>query len=72
MGDAVETLGRRSEVLRLHLDELQRRLWLGVEAAQLGPGRVAVVAAVTGVATDTVRRGAPASTSARSRRPGDP
>lgn len=57
MGDAVETLGRRSEVLRLHLDELQRRLWLGVEAAQLGPGRVAVVAAVTGVATDTVRRG---------------
>jgi hypothetical protein len=29
-GDAVETLGRRFEVLRPHLNELYRRLWLGV------------------------------------------
>jgi hypothetical protein len=57
MGDAVETLGRRFEVLRPHLNELQRRLWLGVEAAQLGPGGVAVVATATGAAPDTVRRG---------------
>jgi hypothetical protein len=44
-------------VLRPHLSEFQRRLWLGVEAAELGPGGVAVVAAATGVAADTVRRG---------------
>ena len=50
MADAVETLGRRFEVLRPHLNELQRRLWLGVEAAQLGSGGVAVVAAATKVA----------------------
>lgn len=57
MAGAVDTLGRRYEVLRPHLSELQRRLWLGVEAAQLGSGGVAVVAAATGVAADTVRRG---------------
>ena len=32
-------------------------MWLGAEAAELGPGGVAVVAAATGVAADTVRRG---------------
>ena len=57
MAAAVETLGRRYELLRPHLTELQRRLWLGVEAAQLGPGGVGVVAQATGVAADTVRRG---------------
>src|SRR5258706_87162 len=43
--------------MRPHLNEFQRRLWLGAEAAELGPGGVAVVAAATGVAADTVRRG---------------
>jgi len=57
MAAAVETLGRRYAVLRPHLNELQRRLWLGVEAAQLGPGGVGIVAEATGVAADTVRRG---------------
>ena len=57
MAAAEETLGRRYEVLRPHLNELQRRLWLGAEAAQLGPGGVAIVAEATGVAADTVRRG---------------
>ena len=63
-------------MLRPHLSEFQRRLWLGAEAAELGAGGVAVVAAATGVAADTVRRGrkeaedgaAPAA--ARSRKPG--
>jgi hypothetical protein len=48
---------RRYAVLRPHLSEFQRRLWLGAEAAELGPGGVGVVAAATGVAADTVRRG---------------
>ena len=76
MGDAAETLARRFEVMRPHLSEFQRRLWLGAEAAELGPGGVAIVAEATGVAADTVRRGraeaagtqVPAA--GRSRRPG--
>jgi hypothetical protein len=76
MAGAVETLGRRYEVLRPHLNELQRRLWLGVEAAQLGSGGVAIVAEATGVAADTVRRGraevegSQAPDLGRSRKPG--
>lgn len=76
MAVAVDTLGRRYEVLRPHLNELQRRLWLGVEAAQLGPGGVAIVANATGVAADTVRRGraeiegGEVAEPGRSRRPG--
>src|SRR5258705_10421484 len=57
MGGAAETLGKRFAVMRPHLNEFQRRLWLGAEAAELGPGGVAVVAAATGVAADTGRRG---------------
>jgi hypothetical protein len=57
LGDAAETLARRFEVMRPHLSEFQRRLWLGAEAAELGPGGVAIVAEVTGMAGDTVRRG---------------
>jgi Rhodopirellula transposase DDE domain len=76
MGDASETLARRFEVMRPHLSEFQRRLWLGAEAAELGPAGVAIVAGATGVAADTVRRGraeaaggqVPAA--GRSRRPG--
>jgi len=56
MADLEESLARRYQVLRPHLSELQRRLWLGAEAAELGSGGVAVVA--VGVAADTVRRGA--------------
>ena len=61
---------------RPHLSELQRRLWLGAEAAELGAGGVAVVALAAGVAPDTVRRGRAeahgldAASVVRSRRPG--
>ena len=57
MADLVESLARRYEVLRPHLNELQRRLWLGAEAAPHGADGVLVVARATGVAADTVRRG---------------
>jgi hypothetical protein len=57
MADLAESVARRYAVLRPHLSEFQRRLWLGAEAAELGPGGVGVVAAATGVAADTVRRG---------------
>jgi transposase-like protein len=57
MADLVESLASRYEVLRPHLSEFQRRLWLGAEAAQLGLDGVAAVARATGVAADTVRRG---------------
>jgi transposase len=76
MADLEESLGRRFEALRPHLSELQRRLWLGAEAAELGPGGVAVVAGAVGVSTDTVRRGRAeaqgldVSAVVRSRRPG--
>ena len=73
---AEESLARRWEALRPHLSERQRRLWLGAEARELGPGGAATVAAALGVAADTVRRGraelddpaAPAP--GRSRKPG--
>ncbi len=57
MADLVESLARRFEAVRPHLSELQRRLWLGAEAAELGAGGVTVVAQAAGVAPDTVRRG---------------
>ena len=53
----VESVARRYDVMRPHLSEFQRRLWLGAEAAELGAGGVGVVSAATGVAADTVRRG---------------
>ena len=76
MADLVESLARRFEVVRPHLSELQRRLWLGAEAVELGTGGVAVVAAAAGVAPDTVRRGRTeaqgldAASVVKSRRPG--
>jgi len=54
---AAESVGRRYAVLRPHLDERQRRLLLGTEAAELGRGGVKVVAAATGAHPDTVARG---------------
>ena len=71
-----ESLARRWEVLRPHLNERQRRLWLGAEARELGSGGAERVAAALGVAADTVRRGRAELVSAevplpgRSRRPG--
>ena len=50
MADLADTLARRYAVMRPFLSEFQRRLWLGAEAAELGPGGVAVVAGATGVA----------------------
>ena len=56
-GPGVESLTRRWQVLRPHLDERQRRLLLGAEAAQFGRGGVSAVAAATGAHPDTVARG---------------
>ena len=50
-------MGRRYAVLRPHLDDRQRRLLLGTEAAELGRGGVKVVAEATGAHPDTVARG---------------
>jgi Rhodopirellula transposase DDE domain len=76
MADLADSMARRYAVMRPHLSEFQRRLWLGAEAAELGPGGVAVVAQATGVAADTVRRGRKEAAggigpgAGRSRRPG--
>ena len=53
----MESLSSRFEVLKPHLNERQRRLWLGAEARELGSGGATVVARAAGVAGDTVRRG---------------
>ena len=45
------------EVLKPHLNERQRRPWLGAEARELGSGEATVVARAAGVAGDTIRRG---------------
>ncbi len=66
-----EAAGRRYTALRAHLDERQRRLLLGVEAAELGRGGIKAIAAVTGVHPDTIGRGGWARWKAtRSHRPG--
>jgi hypothetical protein len=52
-----ESLGRRYAVLRPHLDERQRRLLLGSEAAELGGVGIKTVAEATGAHPDTVARG---------------
>jgi hypothetical protein len=57
-GTVTEVLpGKYGEMLP-HLDERQRRLYLGSEARALGEGGVAVVAAASGVARQTVAAGA--------------
>ena len=53
----VDTIGQRYEVLRPHLNEFQRRLFLGAEARVLGAGGVRIVAQATGVSPTVVRRG---------------
>jgi hypothetical protein len=53
-----ESVARRYAVLREHLDERQRRLLLGAEAAELGRGGIKAVAGATGVHPDTIARGA--------------
>ncbi len=56
--DLAESVGRRYSGLRPHLDERQRRLFLGCEAVQLGRGGIKAVAEATGAHPDTVARGA--------------
>jgi hypothetical protein len=57
MVQAGESVARKYGVLRPHLDERQRRLLLGAEAAELGRGGIKAVAQATGVHPDTVARG---------------
>jgi hypothetical protein len=54
---AAELVARKYAVLRPHLDERQRRLVLGIEAAEFGRGGITMVAEATGVHPDTVARG---------------
>jgi Rhodopirellula transposase DDE domain len=55
---ALERVTRLYEQLRPHLDERQRRMLLGAEAARLGHGGIKAVAAATGAHPATVARGA--------------
>ena len=55
--ELADSVGRRYEVLRPHLDERQRRLLLGAEAGVLGRGGIKAVAVATGTHPDTVARG---------------
>src|SRR6476469_8678130 len=56
-GQSDESVARRYAVLRPYLDERQRRLLLGAEAAELGRGGIKAVALATGVHPDTVAKG---------------
>ena len=53
----MESLVGRYDAIRPHLSERQRRLWLGVEARELGKSGVRIVAQAVQVSPDTVRRG---------------
>ena len=55
---ALQRVAQLYEALRPHLDERQRLLLLGAEAARLGRGGVKAVASVTGAHPATVARGA--------------
>ena len=57
VGPVAESLVRRYDAVKPHLTERQRRVWLGVEARELGSGGVRIVADAVGVSPDTVRRG---------------
>ena len=52
-----DEIASRYARIRPHLDERQRRLWLGAEAIELGGSGVAIVARAAGVDPKTVRRG---------------
>ena len=54
---AYERICRKFVSLFPVLDERSRRHWAGSEALELGRGGIALVAAATGMARDTVRRG---------------
>jgi hypothetical protein len=56
-GQPDESVARRYAALRPYLDERQRRLLLGAEAAELGRGGIKAVALATGVHPDTVAKG---------------
>ena len=53
----VEELAGKFALLWPHLDERQRRLWLGVEAQALGRGGITAVARAAVVSRPTVRKG---------------
>ncbi len=57
MSVGVESLVRRYDPIRPHLNERQRRVWLGSEARELGAGGVGIVAGAVAVSPDTLRRG---------------
>jgi len=57
MSVVAESLIRRYDAIKPHLSERQRRVWLGSEARELGPGGVGIVADAVAVSPDTVRRG---------------
>jgi hypothetical protein len=73
---AVEgVLASKYAAISPHLDERQRRLWLGVEARALGRGGVTAVARATGVSRTTVSKAVrelaqPVASSERVRRAG--
>ncbi len=56
-GQSDMSVARRYAALRPYLDERQRRLVLGAEAAELGRGGIKAVAVATGVHPDTVAKG---------------
>jgi hypothetical protein len=52
-----DRIAAKWRILYAHLDEDQRRLWLGLEARELGDGGVRIVYQVTGAAESSIRRG---------------
>jgi len=76
-----QTIAAKFVILRLLLDERERRLWAAVEARAIGRGGISQVAEATGLSRPTIRTGlqelagpvlatAPQATPARVRRPG--
>ena len=57
MSAATESVARRYDLIKAHLTERQRRVWLGTEARELGRGGVKDVAQAVRASPDTVRRG---------------
>src|SRR5260370_27957036 len=72
-GLGLQWVAQLYETLRPPMDERQRRLLLGAEAAELGRGGIKAVAGVTGAHPATVARGAREASGApepRTRAPG--